>query len=171
MFNLSNFFVYIFVLLIFCLYLQKKSMTRINLLIPSELTDQHLIAEIKEINQLSGQFKKSLHSKNGINNIPMNFKLNTGHVKYFYNKGKYLHKRFQILKEEALNRGFNINIEFNNEWQKNKRLDLYNDWKPNEEDKNIVRERIKSKILKKPQWYKYKSKIIEKNFINLYNNK
>lgn len=143
-------------------------MTRINLIIPSELTDQHLIAEIKEINQLSGQFRKSLFSKKGINGIPSDFKLNSGHVKFFYNKGMYLHKRFLKLKKEAVSRGFNINIEFNNEWEKNNVLELYNDWEPCEKDRVIIRERIASKLAKKPNWYKYNGKVVNKEFSNLY---
>jgi len=64
-------------------------MTRINLIDPKYLCDQHLIAEIKEINQLSGSFRKSLSSKNGIdlNKISTTFTLNTGHVYFFYDKG------------------------------------------------------------------------------------
>ncbi len=133
-------------------------MTRINLVIPKELTDQHLMAEIKEINQLAGQFRTSLNSKKGIIDIPKNFTLNKGHVKYFYNKGKYLHKRFLLLKQEAIERKFDIKVNFNNEWLKNQKIDLYQDWEPSLNDLEIIRERIKTKINMKPTWYKYYGK-------------
>lgn len=146
-------------------------MTRINLLPPIRLTDSHLIAEIKEINQLSGSFRKSLASKNGIKSerIPKRFTLNTGHVYYFYDKGLYLHKRFNLLKIEALNRKFEITVEFNNEWLLAGRNDLYNDWQPCDEDINLIVVRIKTRLREKPYLYRYKKEKISdiENFINL----
>lgn len=88
-------------------------MTRINLVHPQELTDQHLLAEIKEINQLCGQYLKSLNSRKGIGDIPSEFTLGKGHVKFFYNKGAYLNFRFNFFVVEALSRGFDIEASFN----------------------------------------------------------
>lgn len=63
-------------------------MTRINLIPPRYLADQHLVAEHKEILQLCGSYKISKRSKKGIdfNQTPKQFTLNKGHVKFFYNK-------------------------------------------------------------------------------------
>lgn len=121
------------------------------------LMDQHLIAEIKEINQLSGSFRVSLKSKNGIDitKLPKKFTLNTGHVKFFYDKGQYLEKRFNDLVAEAKERKYNITAEFNNEWFKNSRLDLYQDWSPDEEAIITVTERINLRISQKPTFYTY----------------
>lgn len=130
-------------------------MTRINLIKPVELTDQHLIAEIREINQLAGQFNKSLHSKTGLRKLPEEFTLNTGHVSFFYNKGEYLQKRFVELKEEAKKRGFKINTVFNNQWLLNDRLDFFNDWAPDIRDYKIILERIHERIERKPTFYRY----------------
>jgi len=143
-------------------------MTRINLITPVSLTDAHLIAEIKEINQLSGSFRKSLYSKNGIDvsMIPASYTLNKGHVKFFYNKGKYLEKRFNLLVREARQRGFKIKAEFNNEWLKNNRLDLYNDWASSYSDELIVLERIKLRISQNPDFYRYYGKPIKKPCTN-----
>ena len=41
-------------------------LTRINLVEPSELTDQHLIAEYREIFMVGGSLKRTLVSKSGI---------------------------------------------------------------------------------------------------------
>ena len=128
-------------------------MTRINIIPPKELTDQHLIAEIHEINQLSGSYTRSLNSKNGIKSIPSKFTLNTGHVTYFYNKGMYLHNRFNELKTEAINRGFNIQANFQNAWQNTP--ENYNDWTPDEDAFKIIKERITNKINYKPNFYRY----------------
>ena len=40
-------------------------MTRINIIEPSELTDQHLIAEYREITMVPGSLKRTLASKSG----------------------------------------------------------------------------------------------------------
>ena len=70
-------------------------MTRINLINPGELSDQHLVAEYREIFMVGSSLQRSMKSKSWsktINNIPKNFTLNKGHVTFFYNKGKYLDK-------------------------------------------------------------------------------
>ena len=133
-------------------------MTRINIIPPKELMDQHLIAEIKEINQLAGSYSRSLKSKTGIKSIPPKFTLNKGHVTYFYDKGMYLHNRFNELKTEAINRKFNIQAEFKNTWITTP--ENYNDWIPNEEDIKIIKERITNKINNKPNYYRYYGKIV-----------
>ena len=71
-------------------------MTRINIIEPSELTDQHLIAEYREIFMVGGSLRRTLKSKSGYmeSKVPKKFTLNNGHVYFFYNKGKYLHNRY-----------------------------------------------------------------------------
>lgn len=151
-------------------------MTRINLIRPIALADQHLIAEIKEINQLSGSFQKSLNSKKGVFGIPNDFTLNTGHVKFFYNKGQYLHNRFLELKSEAIERGFTINAEFYNPWLINNQLDLYNNWEPNANDVQLLKQRIIYRVIENPKqpkpdyWYKYyKQPISNSHYCRLLN--
>ena len=39
--------------------------------------------------------------------LPKDFTLNTGHIKFFYDKGYYLHKRYLNLIDEMKNRGMN----------------------------------------------------------------
>ena len=62
-------------------------MTRINLVNPSELTDQHLIAEYREIFMVGGSLNRTLNSKVGYreDRVPKQYTLNTGHVYFFYN--------------------------------------------------------------------------------------
>lgn len=132
-------------------------MTRINLIDPVELTDQHLIAEYREIRLLCANFVRSMHSKRGLRpeEIPKQFTLNTGHVRFFYDKGLYLHKRYDSLKFEMVNRGFSPNNEFPVDvWTR----ESYNDWHATSRDKQIVRERIQLRISQKPNWYRYKGK-------------
>lgn len=129
-------------------------MTRINLVEASELTDQHLIAEYREIFMVGSSLQRSLKSKNwNISKIPKEFTLGKGHVSFFYDKGKYLAKRYDALIEEMKARGMNPdpNRTFKYiQWPDG----LFNDWEPAEKDLEIIRERIKMRINEKPEWYR-----------------
>ena len=137
-------------------------MTRINLVEPDELTDQHLIAEYREIRLLCANLTRTLNSKHGFveGKVPKQFTLNAGHVYFFYNKGEYLHNRYDSLKREMVVRGFSPQNEFPKQVWPEK---LYNDWIPSERDKNIVRERIELRISQKPGWYRYYGEQYESN--------
>ena len=129
-------------------------MTRINLVEPEELMDQHLIAEYREIRLLCANLTRTLNSKNGFveSKVPKQFTLNSGHVYFFYNKGKYIKKRYDALKKEMRRRGFDPQHSFPREvWPNN----LFKDWTPTERDKDIVRERIALRISQRPNWYRY----------------
>ena len=132
-------------------------MTRINLVNPRELSDQHLVAEYREIFMVGSSLQRSIKSKNWVktkNNIPAEFTLNKGHVTFFYNKGMYLDKRYSLLVKEMKRRGMNPdpNRKFKkSQWPKY----LYNDWKPKNKDLKIIRKRIEEKINLKPDWYRY----------------
>ena len=136
-------------------------MTRINLVNPSELSDQHLVAEYREIFMVGSALQRSIKSKKWLHtkeNLPKEFTLNLGHVKFFYNKGKYLHKRYIFLVREMKNRGMKPNPkrQFKKEqWPS----DLYKDWEPKINDIEIIRKRIKEKINQKPNWYRWSNKI------------
>ena len=131
-------------------------MTRINIIPVKELFDQHLIAEYREITMVPAALNRTINSKNGLKLSKINntFTLNKGHVYFFYNKGKYLHKRYKEIEKEMKARGFQPNP--NRKFPKNIFIEnnLYNDWQPSVEDYKIIRERIKSKIKARPLWYK-----------------
>ena len=135
-------------------------MTRINIIPVSELTDQHLIAEYREITMVPAALKRTLRSKLGIcqEKISKKFTLNTGHVYFFYNKGLYLNKRYDELVEEMKDRGFNP--DENRKFPKHVfPSELYNDWMPSYDEQLVIRERIKEKIAMKPNWYRKTVKI------------
>jgi len=131
-------------------------MTRINLVNPSELTDQHLIAEYREITMVPVALNRTLKSKIGLRNEKINKKytLNTGHVYFFYDKGKYLYKRYLDLIEEMKNRGFNPDKKRTFPTKIFKNNELYKDWIPDFNDLKIIKKRISKKIAMKPNWYK-----------------
>ena len=131
-------------------------MTRINIVEPSELTDQHLIAEYREIFMVAGSLKRTLVSKDGYqeSKVPVNYKLSTGHVYFFYNKGKYLHKRYDELIREMKDRGFSPSDDRPFPFSVFSDNGLYNDWTPTIEDYEVIRQRIAERIAMKPEWYR-----------------
>ena len=131
-------------------------MTRINLINVNELSDQHLIAEYREITMVPAALKRTLNSRNGLilKNIPKNFTLNKGHVTFFYNKGQYLYNRYRLLINEMKKRGFNPNADREFPVKIFIENNLFNDWKPTIQDLSIIKKRIDSKIQQKPNWYR-----------------
>ena len=131
-------------------------MTRINIIATTELTDQHLIAEYREIFMVAGSLRRTLVSKNGYqeSKVPKHYTLNSGHVYFFYNKGKYLHNRYNQLIDEMKRRGFKP--DSSRVFPKEIFVDnnLYYDWLPRVEDYNVIKQRIEEKIALKPDWYR-----------------
>ena len=139
-------------------------MTRINLIDPAELMDQHLFAEFREIKMIPKSLARSLEAgrKRGnalawvLGKVPKYFTLNTGHVSFFYNKGLYLHNRYKLIKVELRKRG--IKFDENSELDPDAILMyhplLWNDWEPTKEAIQIIRNRIAEKIEIKISWYR-----------------
>ena len=137
-------------------------MTRINLDPPEELSDQHLEAEYREIFMIGSSLQRSLRSPNWEKtkkSIPKQFTLNKGHIRFFYDKGKYLSERYDELIKEIKRRKMSPDPSrtFNKEQWPHQ---LFNSWKANDYDLKVVRTRIEMKIKLKPDWYKWNGKKI-----------
>jgi deoxyribonuclease (pyrimidine dimer) len=130
--------------------------TRINLVPPSELMDQHLMAEFREIKMIGPALRRSLRScKPHELCIPEEYVLGKGHVMFFYDKGEYLRKRHGQLVEELWFRGFNITYnEFPIEYFE--REILRKDYSPTPAALALIRARIAEKLAARPGWYRYK---------------
>lgn len=86
-------------------------MTRINAGIPpKQLCRQHLLAELREIKRIPNTLEKA-----NLKNLPTKFCLGTGHVRFFYDKGRYTFRRYQELFIEAVSRGYNVTY-FGDAW-------------------------------------------------------
>jgi len=131
-------------------------MTRINIIPVSELHDQHLIAEYREITMVPAALNRTLNSKTGLirEKISKSFTLNSGHVYFFYDKGLYLDKRYTEIVNEMKSRGFNPDSARVFPIEIFKDNDLYNDWTPTIEDQKLIRQRIQERINSKPDWYR-----------------
>lgn len=135
---------------------------RVNVLHPSYLTDQHLVAEYREVKMGPKALSRSLGSLKGVDKkrISPSYTLNTGHTYFFYDKNGFLERRLSQLIEEMQKRGFQTNhteliddsYDYNggvwdDEW--------WNDWEPTEEALHINLERIIYRLSTKEGWYKF----------------
>lgn len=122
-------------------------MTRINAGIKVELlTDQHLIAEYTEILRVGPLFHKRITKGKSFSDIPKEFTLGTGHVKFFYNKGLYVNKRWHQLYNELLERNFKPTLEFIDYWSLNLNHLYRLDYDPPESVTLLLKERIKHNL-------------------------
>lgn len=81
-------------------------MTRINAGVRAkELPRQALLAEHRELKRIPNKVASGKFNMIG---QPKQFKLGTGHVKFFYDKMNYLYKRYQELYDECIRRGYNV---------------------------------------------------------------
>lgn len=80
-------------------------MTRINLVPPAELCDRHLLAEHRELTRIPNAVARGRFRLDG---QPQDYKLGSGHVRFFFNKLAFLHRRYQALHAECLARGFRV---------------------------------------------------------------
>lgn len=134
-------------------------MTRINLVPPEELRDQHLFAEFREIKMVPKSLRRSIraHGIEGVlKRVPAEFLLGKGHVSFFYDKGLYLMQRYSLLRHELRRRGVNFNEASLLDPDRTYELDqrLRGDYVPTPEALALIRERIASRVAMKPFWYR-----------------
>lgn len=119
-------------------------MTRINVVPVQELSRLHLVAEYREITRIPGNLQQSLNRKSkpfSINEIPKEYTLGTGHVKFFYCRMLFLQHRFEQLVEEMHKRGYNPQFTDSSIFIPEDKT-FYNDYVPTEHALKINRERI-----------------------------
>lgn len=78
-------------------------MTRINCIPVDKLPAKALVGEYREMLRLRHVTNRT--------NIPDSYRMGTGHVSFFYNKGKYLVDRHAQLRDEMTRRGYTVNYE------------------------------------------------------------
>ena len=123
-------------------------MVRINLIKPSSLSDQHLIAEYNEILMLLGYVRRYP----SISDLPEKYCLGKGHIRFFKDKLLYLKKRHELIKEEMRRRGFRTGKTIS---LREFPLKMRNDWKPKKDDKDLIKRRIIERLKRKPHLYTY----------------
>jgi len=114
-------------------------MTRINVIQPTELNRQMLLAEYRELPRI-----RHAYPRKSATTIPPAYVLGKGHVTFFYDKGLWLEQRHAALIAEMRRRGYTVNLPA---------LDLshwpagaINDWHPTDEAIRLNRERISQRL-------------------------
>ena len=130
----------------------RKVVTRINVVEPSTLTRQHLLAEYREIvrpfalvrnAQANGVNKINFHKKY---KVPSEYTLGAGHVVFHYDKLGYLLKRYNALQGELIKRGYNISPVPNSELVQGIRSEWFGDYVPTAKAIAINVERINKRL-------------------------
>lgn len=136
-------------------------MTRINSAIPVEnLTDEHLLAEHREIKRLPWCLEKAIES-GSIMNIPEKFTLGKGHVLFFLDKMRYTLFRSHAIYSELHQRGFNVKYWGFKWWNIEERFN--NEYTPTSEERDLLIERITERIMNSPKkCFHYYGKAISK---------
>lgn len=136
-------------------------MTRINLTLVSELADQHLMAEYRELPRVFGAVRKHVQNGKKLKDFKISsvFILGTGHVTFFYDKLEFLRKRQIDLIAECLKRGFKIQDTTVQDIS-DIPVEFRNDYVPTLDALKISQGRLDEKIAQRPQWYKHYGKAI-----------
>ena len=89
-------------------------MTRINVIPVEILKNDHLLAEYRELPRIFTAIYKKIEQDQAFEqitkDIPDSYKLGSGHVTFFYNKLRYLYKRYTNLIDELHKRGYDLDI-------------------------------------------------------------
>jgi deoxyribonuclease (pyrimidine dimer) len=122
-------------------------MTRINCVPPNWLRDKMLVAEYRELPRVFGLMRRYTGN---CDDLPRQYVMGKGHVRFFYNKGKYLVNRQQVIIDEMIMRGFNPQYTDPAQLSIGVRSDLMGGWKPTKRDQRVNIERLKDRNGVKP---------------------
>lgn len=131
-------------------------MTRINVGVPvTLLTDEHLLAEHREIKRICAVYAKRLTMPNGLKGLPTKMTLGTGHVLFFVDRGAFTLLRYTSLYDECKKRGFSV-TDYRSLWQVYSSNDLRM-YVPTYADTSLLIERIIERIDLSPKttWHYY----------------
>lgn len=117
-------------------------MTRINAGVhPSELCRQHLLSEHREIKRIPNAVRSG---RAKLTDIPAEFCLGKGHVRFFYNKLEYLRRRYAEIRQECLLRGYNVE-DYSGAWDGIPDA-TRGDYEPSDADRRMVLDRIQQRL-------------------------
>lgn len=116
-------------------------MTRVNVGIhPSELPVKMLIAEHREIKRIPNCVRSGRYSLAG---APKQFTLGAGHVKFFYDKLWYLRRRYTMIHEECVARGYSVQ-DYSGAFR-DLPVELLGDYRPTWSDRRLLLARLSEK--------------------------
>ncbi len=136
-------------------------MTRVNLVPPKLLSNQHLLAEHREIKRIPNFLKEHYMRIRDLKHyIPEKFGLGMGHFKFFLDKGHFTQTRYLEIYNECVRRDFKIQ-DYLGAWNVYWDLPIkwYKDFVPTEEEIKISADRL---VERDPLRYQNLHLILEK---------
>lgn len=130
-------------------------MTRINSAINVRcLTDEHLLAEHREIKRLPYCFGKAIAS-GSVKRIPDKFTLGRGHVLFFLDKMFFVLDRYIRIRDECKRRGLRVTDYLENFFTNSIPDSFKQNYTPTEEERQLLIGRITERIMqsKKKSWH------------------
>lgn len=135
-------------------------MTRINVIDPCELTDEHVRAEYREIHRIFGAVERYIAKGTRPKLYPPAYTMGPGHVSFFCYRTGYVSERQRRIIAECLERGFDI--------QHREARPPIAGWNrpytPDDRDREINLVRLREKLALRPNWYKYGGEIVPPDF-------
>ena len=110
------------------------------------LTDQHLQAEYRELPRVFALARVLAPRE-----LVPRYRLGEGHVRFFFDKTGYLHRRQLDIIAECLRRKFKV--QHREPPRPIPGLDL--DWEPTRDDHLVCLQRLQSKLHEKPWYYRH----------------
>lgn len=129
-------------------------MTRINVIEPALLADQHLIAEYRELPRVFAIARPLRPCERGA------YVMGTGHVRFFFERTGWLSRRQVQIIAECLNRG----IAVQHVKAPTPISGLDGDWHPTADDLRTNLDRLIAKVADKPGWYRFRGEIVADDF-------
>lgn len=139
-------------------------MTRINANVRiQELTDSHLEAEHREIKRMGSSYRIRKKRPQTICQRHMQeFKLSSGHVIFFLDKGLFTLNRYLQIHQECKNRGTNV-TDFSPAWSIYDQEHMLDYYQFTELDNDIIRRRIAERLVLSEQVPRFYKKPISKH--------
>lgn len=144
---------------------------RINVINPKYLTDQHLVAEYREMKMITYYYIKSAGKIGGIDatKISNSYVLGQGHAYMWYDKFGYVEKRFRVICDEMRDRGFKCDFDKLN--YSGIPQSVFGDFTPVKDDIKVNLDRVLIRLKKQPEWYSYRREKIsnwDKFYLDLF---
>ena len=124
-------------------------MTRVNVIPVYELSDQHLIAEYREL-------PRTIKQDINVTNASNSYILGTGHMRWACNHQQYTFRRFIEICKEMHFRGFKTNFDPKTLLPYLEKCpDKYNEYTVSAKDIELNRARIRDKYNQQPNLYRW----------------
>lgn len=130
-------------------------MTRVNVIPAAMLTDQHLLAEYRELPRIFPLAAAAVARGEAFG--PSAYTHGKGHVRFFYDKTDWLADRQADLIEELLDRGYDLKHR-----SAPQPLSASpSNWRPSDGDYAVNLDRLRERLAQRPGWYTHRRKLVK----------